>query len=260
MENTLKQMYKGIQHQLNNLIPEKWESIYLYASVIKQFNNLETWEMYFYYIPKGVIKKNPINVYEVPSKFNVDEEEYLELVNNLCNTIKALNKEYSEEKKKDWTNMVIEIKDSQFLVEYNDDDLLKSQYKSEDRHIIFKHKYLNIPIQSFSKKEKAVIQRFLENEEYEMVYDRYLEYIEKEDVRSHIEFGKDKKFEEDLYSSVELVSVEESKPSFIHSLIFFFMQRHSNKVNERRARRTRGTVELENEFAFEPRIQILNGK
>lgn len=249
----IKKIYTGIQHQLSNLIPEKWESIYLYASVIKQLNNLETWEMYFYYIPKGILKKNPINVYEVPSKFNVDEDEYLELVDNLCNTIKVLNREYKTEYEKEWSNMVIAIKDAQFLVEYNDDNLLKSKYNSKDRHTIFKHKYLNIPLQSFSKKERKVIQDFLNNEEYKMVYDRYFEYIQKEEVHNYIEYERDQKFEEDLYSS-ELVSVEESKPSFWHALLYFIKQRYRKKE------KARNVVEPVLEHAFEPRIQILSDK
>ena len=103
----IRKIYTGIQHQLNNLIPENWESIYLYASVVKQLNNLETWEMYFYYIPTGLFKKNPINVYEVPNKFNVDEPAYLELVDNLCNTIKTLHKVYKSEYNKEWTNTIL---------------------------------------------------------------------------------------------------------------------------------------------------------
>ena len=38
--------------------PEKWEEIYLYASVIQQMLNLETGELFFYYYPKGILKKN----------------------------------------------------------------------------------------------------------------------------------------------------------------------------------------------------------
>ena len=57
INSELCQIYKGIQYQLNNLIPEKWESIYLYASVVDTINDVETWEMYFYYMPSGFIKK-----------------------------------------------------------------------------------------------------------------------------------------------------------------------------------------------------------
>lgn len=245
----IKKIYTGIQHQLSNLIPEKWESIYLYASVMRQLNNLETWEMYFYYIPKGLLKKNPINVYEVPNRFNVDEDEYLELVDNLCNTIRTLHKEYKNAYEKEWSNMVIAIKDLQFLIEYNDDNLLKSKYKSKDRHIIFKHKYLNIPIQSFSKKERAVIQSYLDNEEYKMSYDRYFEFISKEEVHNYIEYEKDDMIEDDLYSG-QLVDLPKRRVSILSMLINWF-----------RRRRNRGRKALSEpvlESAIEPKIQILS--
>lgn len=223
----IKQVYTGIQHQLNNLIPEKWESIYLYASVIKQLNNLERWEMYFYYIPTGILRKNPINVYEIPAKFNVDEDEYLELVDNLCNTIKNLRKEYRNSYQKDWTNVVIAIKDEQFLIEYNNDNLAKSKYSSQDRHLIFKHKYLNIPVQSFSKNERKVVQNFIENDEYKMVYDRYFEFIPKGTVHNYIEFERDGNSVEDLYTT-HIYAESEKKSTFSEVLKNKFKKKESN--------------------------------
>ena len=75
--NKLRSIYSKIQTILFYMIPEKWDSIYLYASIIEQVNHLETGEMFFYYYPAGLIKKNPINVYEIPNKFNIEEEEYM---------------------------------------------------------------------------------------------------------------------------------------------------------------------------------------
>ena len=221
----LKKIYTGIQHQLNNLIPEKWESIYLYASVTKQFNNVETWEMYFYYIPKGFIRKNPVNVYEVPYKFNVDEEAYLVLVDNLCNTIKKLYKVYTETYNKRWTNMVIGIKDEQFLIEYNDENLLKSRFTNQDRHLIFKHKYLNIPLQNFSKKDRKTILDYLNNEEYRLIFDRYFEFIPKKQVQNYIEYEKENQEIEDLYAT-NLVEFKEKKQNFLTIMI--------NKIKNKR--------------------------
>ena len=67
----MKELYKEIQNSLFDMIPEKWNKIFLYASVIDWVNSLETGEMYFYYIPKGILKREPVNVYEVPNKFNL---------------------------------------------------------------------------------------------------------------------------------------------------------------------------------------------
>lgn len=263
----IKQIYTGIQHQLNNLIPEKWESIYLYASVVKQLNNLERWEMYFYYIPTGILRKNPINVYEIPTKFNVDEDEYLELVDNLCNTIKKLRIEYRNSYQKDWTNVVIAIKDEQFLIEFNNDNLAKSKYSSQDRHLIFKYKYLNIPMQSFSKKERKVVQNFLENDEYKMIYDRYFEFIPKGNIHNYIEYEKDGNSVEDLYT-VPVLEEKEKKSNFSNVLKDKFKRKDFNKKNEIKKKNFEGEKGvLENskdstidECSVEPKIQILSDK
>ena len=74
--NKLRTIYAKIQKQLFYMIPEKWEKICLYASIMEQVNNLQTGEMFFYYYPTGLLKKNPINVYEITNKFNIDEKEY----------------------------------------------------------------------------------------------------------------------------------------------------------------------------------------
>ena len=197
----LCRIYKGIQYQLNNLIPEKWESIYLYASVIDTFDDVETWEMYFYYMPSGFIKKNPVCVYEIANKFNLDEKEYLNLVDNFGKIIKRMHKVYKETYDKSWSNMVISIKDSQFLIEYNFDDLIKSGHTSHDRHVIFKYKYLNLPLQSFPKRDKKVLIKYLEDEQYQSdVCERYFEFMSKGINKNFIEYEKDSETNDDLYS------------------------------------------------------------
>ena len=85
----IKLMYKEIQKKLFYMLPEKWDSVYLYASIIEHAK-LQTGEMFFYYIPRGVLRKNPVNVYEVPSRFNIEEEEYLKLADKLYEKIKEL--------------------------------------------------------------------------------------------------------------------------------------------------------------------------
>ena len=89
-KSRMKKLYSELQNEIFYMIPEKWEKIYLYASIMEQMNHLQTGEMYFYYYPKGILKKEPINVYEIPTKFNIDEEDYNKLVNKLYETIKLL--------------------------------------------------------------------------------------------------------------------------------------------------------------------------
>ena len=161
----INDIYKQIQNQVSRMIPEKWEKIYLYASVIEQVNNLETGEMFFYYFPVGLLKKKPVNVYEIPNKFNIEEESYMILVDKLYKTIQELRKEFIKENEKLWSNLTISIEKMKFTVEYNYDDLLGSKYSSYDRHIIWQYKYLQYSMERLTKKDQNMLRQYLEEEE-----------------------------------------------------------------------------------------------
>ena len=109
--------------QLYRMIPEKWDKVYLYSSIIEQVNNLQTGEMFFYFFPAGILKKNYVNVYEIPAKFNIEESEYMILVEKLYNTIKQLRLEY--EKEQLWSNITIYIEGTYFQIHYVYEDLLR---------------------------------------------------------------------------------------------------------------------------------------
>ncbi len=156
----IKNIYNNIQKQLYYMIPEKWEKVCLYASVIDHYNNVQTGEMYFYYYPKSVLRKNPINVYEVPNKFNIDENGYLKLAEKLYIEIKKLRKEQIKNGENPWSNVTITIENNKFTIEYDFDNLMQSEFSSDDRHIVWTQKNLNIPIQTFTKKEQTIIQRY----------------------------------------------------------------------------------------------------
>ena len=96
----LKMAHEELQQKIFIMLPEKWDRLYLYASIIDHFNNLTTGEMFFYYYPKGVLKKRPVNVYEVPNKFNIDETQYFKLADDLYASIKELRKKCVENRRK----------------------------------------------------------------------------------------------------------------------------------------------------------------
>ena len=162
---TIKNLYSEIREMLFKMIPEKWDSIYLYASIIVDKKKNETGEMFFYYYPKSMIKKNPINVYEIPAKFNIDENSYMILASRLYELIKCLRHECIKLDNTNWTNITISIENVEFLAEYNFDDLMQSIYTIEDRRKIWEYKYLNYPIERFNKVERNMIKQYLHEEE-----------------------------------------------------------------------------------------------
>ena len=169
--NKLRAIYAKIQKQLFYMIPEKWEKICLYASIIEQVNNLQTGEMFFYYYPTGLLKKNPINVYEIPNKFNIEEKEYMKLVEKLYAIISELREAFKESKEeKMWTNLTITIENLKFNVEYSYEDLIGSKYTSYDRHIIWKCKYLDLPLERLSKKDRKMLFFYPDKLTFEMAF------------------------------------------------------------------------------------------
>lgn len=161
----VKEIYEDIQKKIFYMIPEKWDKLYLYASIIERLGNIQTGELYFYYIPKGILRKKPVNVYEIPIKFNLDEKEYSKLVEVLYKRIKDLRNEFKkiEPETKVWSNITISIQNLKFKVEYDYEDLLSSRFSSYERHIIWRYKYLNIGIEQCNKEEKEILKKYFED-------------------------------------------------------------------------------------------------
>ena len=157
----IKEMYEEIQRKLLYMIPEKWESIYLYSSVIEDGKKEPTGELFFYYIPKGIFRKNPVNVYEVPTKFNIDEKQYLDLVEKLYDDIKRLREEFKGTTPGEmWSNLTISITNMKFRAEYSYEDLVNNAFNSYERHVIWRYKYLGIGPEQVSKKDKDILYRY----------------------------------------------------------------------------------------------------
>lgn len=157
--NRIKEIYKKIQRKIFCAIPGKWDELYLYASIIDRLGKIQTGEMYFYFMPKGIIKRKFINVYEVPSKYDIEETEYMKLVELLYDEIKLLREEFIKSNQKIWSNITISIKNSRFKIEYNYDNLLGGEDSYYNHHIYWRKKYLHI--EPHSKKEKNAIEEYL---------------------------------------------------------------------------------------------------
>ena len=163
-------------------------------------NNLDTGELYFYYIPSGILKKNPVNVYEIPNKFSINEDTYLKLVDRLYAEVKKLQKAFVESGEEKWQGLVISIADFRFNVEYFYDDLGNSKFTSYEKHLIFRHTYLDYPITSFNKNERNVIDRYINEVRFnkprkkvysEVMYEMPFETIEIGSKNSNIQYVKE---------------------------------------------------------------------
>lgn len=157
----IKEIYEEIQKRIFYAVPGKWDELYLYASIIDRLGKVQTGEMYFYFMPKGILKRKFINVYEVPSKYDIEETEYMKLVELLYDEIKLLREEFARSNQKVWSNITISIKNNRFKIEYNYDNLLGGEEAYYNHHIYWRNKYLHI--EPHSKKEKNAIEEYLAN-------------------------------------------------------------------------------------------------
>ena len=187
-----KVLYSEIQKKLFYIIPEKWESIYLYTSIIDVPGGKPKGELFFYYIPKGFIKKKPVNCYEIPGLFDIDDEEYSEFITDLYKLMKSLRNAYHKRKGRSWSNINIIIENYQFKVEFGFEDLNKSEYNSYERHVIWRYKYLKTELELFSQKDKNIIQRYLKDLHLngELKKDIYIEGVYKLPVKNIVDFEK----------------------------------------------------------------------
>ena len=157
----IKEIYKEIQKRIFYAIPGKWDELYLYASIIDRFGKVQTGEMYFYFMPKGILKRKFINVYEIPAKYDIEEIEYMKLVKLLYDKIKLLRDEFAKSNQKVWSNITISIKNNRFKIEYNYDNLFGGEEAYYNHHIYWRNKYLHI--EPHSRKEKNAIEQYIAN-------------------------------------------------------------------------------------------------
>lgn len=157
----IKEIYENIQRKLFYIVPGKWDELHLYSSIIEKLGKIQIGEMYFYFMPKGILKRKYINVYEVPNKYNIEEEEYLKLVELLYDEIKDLREEFKKTGQRVWSNLTISIKNDRITYEYCYDNLLGGQEEYYDHHIYWRKKYLNI--EPCGKKENKALKRYLDN-------------------------------------------------------------------------------------------------
>lgn len=157
-----QELYTKVQEHLFEMIPESWKTIYFHTSFIDIPKKIPKGELYAYYIPKGILKRKPVNCYEIPNLFNIDEEEYSRLIMSLYNIIKHIRDSYKNYKKVNFTSIDIICSNKKFQVKYGFKDLLNSKYSQEERHLIWRYEYLKVDLDSLNRNERKVLEYYIQ--------------------------------------------------------------------------------------------------
>ena len=224
----MKEKYESIQNYIFALIPEKWEEIYLYASVYKEEKESQSGELFFYYLPKGILKRKFINVYEVPKRFNINEDQYLKIVEELYTCIKSLRQDFINTEQDIWTSLTISIANNRFKVEFKYDGLPRTEKEIFERNVIWRYNYLSIG--GNSKIERKILDSYFSiiQPSNRNVYETGL-YIKTDN--NNIGFDKDDTVAREfvMYEKDELLSKAYSIKSKIFSNAIYAKDKEKNK-------------------------------
>lgn len=211
----IKELYEKIQKKIFYIVPGKWDELYLYASIIERLGKVQIGEMYFYFMPKGLLKRKFINVYEVPNKYNIEEEEYLKLVELLYDEIKNLREEFRNSNQKIWSNLTISIKSDRIKFEFGYDTLLGGQEEYFNHHIYWRKKYLHI--EPRGKKEEKALAQYIEN--YEKTKIRSEEYITGIYLKKKVNVVKYDTIDVEKNERVEYLAKQEDRKKVVNQIL-----------------------------------------
>ena len=207
-----------IQELIYYIIPEKWKNIELYISMPDA--RIRKGELFFYYLPNSIFKRQYINCYEVPYMFNISEKEYSDIMSKLYNKFMILKEELNKNNRQ-VEEIYVHITKTNYMMEIATDNIVLKKkdirrnmlmlYSSYENHIIWR--YINLNILPDEKKEKEIITRYL-NSEYYNLEKEIIEFdIIDENIKSIVDFEKVLTVEEAIARSIYEKKIKEKKNS-----------------------------------------------
>ena len=196
-----------IQELIYYIIPEKWKNIELYISMPDM--GIRKGEMFFYYLPNSIFKRQYINCYEVPYMFNISEKEYSDIMSKLYNKFMILKEELNKNNRQ-VEEIYVHITKTNYMMEIATDNIVLKKkdirrnmlmlYSSYENHIIWR--YINLNILPDEKRDKEIIRKYL-NSEYYNLEKEIIEFdIIDENIKSIVDFEKVLTVEEAIARSI----------------------------------------------------------
>lgn len=253
-----------IQELIYYIIPEKWKNIELYISMPD--SRIRKGELFFYYLPNSIFKRQYINCYEVPYMFNISEKEYSDIMSKLYNKFMILKEELNKNNRQ-VEEIYVHITKEKYVYEIATDNVrlrkeniernMLSLFSSYENHIIWR--YLNLNILPDDKKEKNIITRYLNTVFPNLENEKISFDIIDENIKSIVDFEKiltveeaiarsiyenkkkEKKKKEELFDDYNEENLEKNNKKSLFSNIF-------NKFNK--------NVEENNDYELELELEL----
>lgn len=147
----MEEIYLKAANILNEMIPEPWKKIYLYAEVSE-----DSRQVYYYYFPFE--EDVPVYNLDIVKKFDVEEQKYEDLEDELYDCFTYLWEEFGEQNQEKWTNLTFKLEHTgEFDIDYNYDDL--SEADSYEQQIIWEYK--NMGLITEGNRPKKIIDKYV---------------------------------------------------------------------------------------------------
>ena len=132
---TMEEMYQQIANTLVNIIPEEWSQIFLYAEYREGYK-----KVFFYYYTQS--QKKPIYSLDIIDSFDISEEEFEELENDLYDCFTKLWEEFMKQGQEQWTNLTFILDNTgKMKINYGYEDV--SELSSIEKQDRWEAKYLS---------------------------------------------------------------------------------------------------------------------
>ena len=184
-----------IQELIYYIIPEKWKNIELYVSMPD--SRIRKGELFFYYLPNSIFKRQYINCYEVPYMFNISEKEYSDIMSKLYNKFMILKEELNKNNRQ-VEEIYVHITKEKYVYEIATDNVRLRKENIENNI----WRYLNLGIFPDDRKEKEIIGRYLDTNIADLLNEEIEFDIIEENIKSIVDFEKILTVEEAIARSI----------------------------------------------------------
>ncbi|MBC1458177.1 immunity protein YezG family protein [Listeria newyorkensis] len=137
MEEKLNNKYREIAEIVNEMIPESWEIVHIYAQISDTGGGV-----YFYY--KSERYNDFVYSLEITRLYNVDGEQYDEKEYEFYKLAEELQELFKANKQELWYSFTMSLQNTgEFKIHFDYTDWFETEYGFGDQMIIWKYKYLD---------------------------------------------------------------------------------------------------------------------
>ncbi|WP_317849225.1 immunity protein YezG family protein [Sutcliffiella horikoshii] len=113
----IEHLYQSIANIVNDMIPEEWEKILLYAEIREGYK-----KCYFYYYSTS--SSEYIYSLDIPDLFSMDDEEYDRLEDEMYDAFLQLQQEFKNQGQEEWTYLTYTLNHKgKVNIKYNYEDV-----------------------------------------------------------------------------------------------------------------------------------------